>query len=45
MFSGSDMSDAVGEVAPRERAGGKRAAAAKAKFNFVSDDQIPLKDS
>ena len=32
------MSDAVGniEVAPRERAGGKRAAASKAKFKFVS---------
>merc|ERR1712013_419987 len=35
-LSGSDMSDAVGdiEVAPRERAGGKRAAASKAKFKF-----------
>merc|ERR1712173_568821 len=35
-MSGSDMSDAIGdiEVAPRERAGGKRAAASKAKFKF-----------
>merc|ERR1712147_253429 len=35
-MSGSDMSDAVGhiEVAPRQRAGGKRAAAAKATFKF-----------
>merc|ERR1712050_572994 len=35
-LSGSDMSDAIGdiEVAPRERAGGKRAAASKAKFKF-----------
>ena len=33
------MSDAVGdiEVAPRERAGGKRAAASKAKFKFVRE--------
>merc|ERR1712242_386140 len=44
-LSGSDMSDAVGniEVAPRERAGGKRAAASKAKFKFEdsgdSDEQ------
>jgi len=37
--SGSDMSDAVGEVAPRERAGGKRAAAAKAKFNFDESEE------
>jgi hypothetical protein len=38
MPSGSDMSDAIGpiEVAPRQRAGGKRAAAAKATFKFVS---------
>ena len=35
---GSDLSDAMDsvEVAPRERAGGKRAAASKAKFKFVS---------
>ena len=35
---GSDLSDAMDsvEVAPRERAGGKRAAANKAKFKFVS---------
>merc|ERR1719281_1421458 len=35
-MSGSDMSDAIGEieVAPRERAGGRRAAASKAKFKF-----------
>merc|ERR1719431_897828 len=51
-LSGSDMSDAVGdiEVAPRERAGGKRAAASKAKFKFedsgdsdensASDDEL-----
>ena len=38
LVSGSDMSDAVGhiEVKPRERAGGRRAAASKAKFKFVS---------
>ena len=37
-MSGSDLSDAMesAEVAPRERAGGKRAAASKAKFKFVS---------
>lgn len=35
---GSDLSDAVDgmEVSPRERAGGRRAAASKAKFKFVS---------
>ena len=38
MSSGSDLSDALDSVvvAPRERAGGRRAAAAKAKFDFVS---------
>ena len=37
-MSGSELSDAMdsAEVAPRERAGGKRAAASKAKFKFVS---------
>ena len=37
-MSGSDLSDAMdtAEVAPRQRAGGKRAAASKAKFKFVS---------
>ena len=37
-IDGSDLSDAVDgmEVSPRERAGGRRAAASKAKFKFVS---------
>jgi len=39
-MSGSDMSDAIGEieVAPRERAGGRRAAASKAKFKFEDSE-------
>jgi len=39
-MSGSELSDAMdsAEVAPRERAGGKRAAASKAKFKFGDSD-------
>jgi len=38
-MSGSDMSDAEVKVEPRERAGGKRAAASKAKFNFDDSEE------
>merc|ERR1712012_724604 len=44
---GSDLSDAMDsvEVAPRERAGGKRAAANKAKFKFDDSDDSDKSDS
>ena len=44
---GSDLSDAMDsvEVAPRERAGGKRAAASKAKFKFDESDASDKSDS
>merc|ERR1712029_986293 len=43
---GSDLSDAMDsvEIAPRERAGGKRAAANKAKFKFDESDDSDKSD-
>lgn len=46
-MSGSDLSDALDSVvvAPRERAGGRRAAAAKAKFDFDDSEESGKSDS